>query len=435
MMNKYITEELIHQFHNEFSNDTAMKAAGAAASRTDIKDLTFLPLEAAKLNGPFAVEVRTHGITFQMQSGRCWMFAVMNMMREAVIEKCGLDEFELSGNYLAFFDKLEKSNNILQTAIDTAEKPLDDKDVEYILNGFHDGGYWAMAADLVKKYGIVPMKVMPETYASTHTRSFMSLLNVLIRKDMAELRTLVREGKDPYQRKEEMLKEIWRMECIVFGEPVQSFEFTYRDHDGAYHCERNLTPRSFYDQYIGINLDDYVTVCSEITHKKPADTHYTFHYVGSMAESDVDCINVSPDALEKLCADSLKDGTPVWFCNDCDWYGDRSTGVWDPSSFSYTEFFGPDFFIDRTTRLEYKAGFSSHAMLLTGVNFDSEGNPDRWKIENSWGAEPGNKGYFVCSEEYFKEYVYEAVINRKYLNEKQKALLETEPSRLASWEI
>lgn len=434
-MKKNITPELTAKFREAFADDTAMRAAEAAAARTDIKQLVYLPNKGAELSGPFAVEIKTHGITAQMRSGRCWMFAVMNMMREIVMEKCGLDAFELSGNYLAFYDKLEKSNNLLQMAIDTADKPLDDRAVEYVLEGFHDGGYWQMAVDLVKKYGIVPLKKMPETYASTHTGSFLDMLDLLLKKDIALLRKCVQEGKDPYAMKEEMLKEIYRIECIVFGEPVTEFTFEYKDKDGVFHCDRNITPLEFYDKYIGLDPDEYVTICSELTHKKPAGTHYRFHYVGNMQESDVDCINVDPAELEALCIASLKDGTPVWFCNDAGQYGDRSAGVWDPASFAYKEIFGADFFMERTARLEHKAGFSSHAMLLTGVNFDENGTPDRWKIENSWGGEVGEHGYFVCSEAYFKEYVYEAVINKKYLTEEQKALFESTPVVLKPWEI
>ncbi len=430
-----ITPEMLTRLQTEYETDKHAHTLHAAMAKTEFADLAFIPEAAAKLSGPFEIELKTRGITAQQKSGRCWMFAAMNILRETVAEKCGLDEFELSGNYLAFYDKLEKANNMLEMVIAHADRPMNDRMTEYILDGFHDGGYWDMAVDLIKKYGVVPASVQPETYQSTHTDKFMRLLKTMLRKDAAKLRKVIAEGKDPQPYKEAMMAEIYKAECIVFGEPVKTFTFSYRDKDGTLHTERDLTPTSFYETYIGLDLDDYITVTNHPTAGLPMDLYYKFHYIGSMAEGDVYNLNLTMDQLRNLCVAQLRDGEPVWFGCDSGAYGDRNMGVWDPDSLDYEGLLGGvDLTMTKAERLEYHDSFATHAMILVGVNFDEQGTPDRWKIENSWGAEVGNKGYFVCSEKYFDEFVYEAIINKKHLTEAQRALLKTEPTVINAWE-
>lgn len=432
---KAITEEMLDGFRQAYESDSHSVTMHAACARTELKDLVFDPDQAARLKGGYTYEVKTHGITAQKKSGRCWAFAALNMMRERVMEKCGLDDFQLSGNFLAFYDKLEKANNFLDLVVENADKPLDDRMMEYVLKGFHDGGYWDMDADLVKKYGVVPESVMPETYQSTHTELFMQMLNRVLRKDACQLRQMIRDGRDVEETRQQMLGEVYRMECIVFGEPVQKFDFSWKDKDGICHDDFGITPKEFFARYVDLDVDAFVTLTCEPTTFKPMDTYYTFHYIGSMAESDVKCLNVSADVIEEMCVRMLKDGKPVWFGCDALAYGDRQEGVWDPKSFDWKGLFGGvDFDMDRRDWLDYKNGYCSHAMLLVGVHLDENGKPDRWKIENSWGGEVGDKGYFVCSREYFQRYVYEAVIDWQYLDEKQKEMLQKEPLRLEPWQ-
>ena len=429
-----ITEDMITAFHEAYRADAHAHTLHAAMAKTPVEDLAFVPMQAAKLNGAFELEIKTHGITALERSGRCWLYAVMNILREAVIDKCGLEEFELSGNYLAFFDKLEKANNILEMAIRYADLPWDDRMTEYVYHGYWDGGYWDMAADLVAKYGAVPKDAMPETWQSSHTERFVRLMNTAVRKGCVELQKMVREGKDPQPRKKEILNEIFRAQCIAFGEPVTSFDFTYRDKDGNYHSDLKLTPKAFYEKYIGIDLHDYVTVTHHPTEHLPMDLRYKFHYIGSMAEGDVDNLNLTMDELQELCLKQLRAGMPVWFGCDSGAYGDRKMGIWDPDSLDFEGVVGGmDLWMDKKTRLESRDSFATHAMILIGVHFDENGEPLRWKIENSWGKDVGKDGYFVCSQKYFREYVYEAIIHKDFLNDRQKKLMEQEAVEVPAW--
>ena len=430
-----ITLELLERFRAQEAARPVLKTLHAAMSKSDIKDLAYVPAAAAKLNGDFSIELATRGVTYQKKSGRCWLFAVMNILRERIAENCGLERFELSGNYLAFYDKLEKSNNFLELILAYADKPLNDRMMEYILQSFGDGGYWDMATDLVKKYGVVPASVMPETYQSTHTAEFDTLLKTLLRKDAFRLRALAASGGDVQAAKESMLEEVYRMECIAFGEPPASFNFEYRDSNKVFHAERGLTGRSFYEKYVGDALDDFITITNHPTHGLPMNLYYVFHYIGSMANRDIINLNLTVEEMEALTIKQLRDGEPVWFGCDSGAFGNREEGVWDPASMDYSGLMGGiDFQMSKGERLESHDSFATHAMIFVGVNFDENGQPDRWKIENSWGEDVGKKGYFVCSEHYFREFVYEVIVRKKHLTDAQRALLETEPIRIQPWE-
>lgn len=432
---KEITTELLERFRAEEAGRKELKTLHAAMARTELKDLAFVPAAAARLNGDFSLELKTRGVTWQQKSGRCWLYAVLNILREKLSETLGLDKFELSANYLSFYDKLEKANNFLELVIENAQKPLNDRMMEYVLGGVGDGGYWDMATDLVAKYGVVPAWVMPETWQAAHTEKFLKLLNSLLRKDAIRLRSVIAAGGNAQAEKESMLEEVYRMECIAFGEPPQRFDFEYRDRDGVFHAERGLTGRSFYEKYLPDALDEYVTVTNHPTHGLPMNLYYVFHYMGNMANRDVINLNLSVEEMEELTVKQLRDGEPVWFGCDSGAYGDREKGVWDPDSLDYSGLMGGvDFSMSKGDRLESHDSFATHAMIFVGVNFDENGRPNRWKIENSWGEEVGRKGYFVCSARYFRDYVYEVIVRKKHLSEAQRALLEGTPRRIQPWE-
>jgi bleomycin hydrolase len=434
-MMKEINTALLKRFRDAYQKDSEAQVLNAALSQTDLADLAFVPTAAAKLKGPFSVEVKTRGVTSQERSGRCWLFAALNILREKVAEKCEIEQFELSQNYLSFYDKLEKANNFLQMVIDHADEPIKGQLMQYVLRGMSDGGYWCEAADLIEKYGVVPKSVQPETYQSGHTACFVSTVNRLLRKDAQELRALVRAGKDPYERKQAMLAEIYKAECIAFGEPVTAFDFEYRDKEDCLHQDRGLTPLEFYHRYDETDLKHYIAVLNEPTFDKPLNTPIQFHGIENMTGRDMKALNLSQKDLEALCIAQLKGDEPVWFACDAGAFDFRKAGVWDPDSSKIEGLLG-GFSIDfeKGDRLSYNASSATHAMLLTGVHFDEDGQPDRWKIENSWGEDVGEKGYFVCSEKYFQDYVYEAVIDTQYLTPDQRAYLKKEPVPINAWD-
>lgn len=427
-----ISEGLLDTLRDSFHEDE-YKASMSALAQNEMADSVFLSSEASRLNGAFSIEIKTHGISDQMKSGRCWMFSAMNILREKVIANCNTDDFYLSGNYLGFYDKLEKCNNYLEMIIQYADRSVTDRINSFILEGIWDGNFFDGIRDLVKKYGVVPYDVMPETYQSCHTESILKVLNSLLHKDAVLLRKAIKDGRDVQPMKEDMMKEIYRVECIAFGKPVERFDFCYRDLNGEYHCDADMTPKEFYDRYVGLDLDEYVYITCEPSLSKPMHEPWSCHYIGCMADHDFVCLNLQQEELEELCLKQLKDGEPVWFGCDSRAYGDRKHGVWDIDSFSYQQMFGVDLMMEKGDRLSFLESYPSHNMILAGVNLDGDEKPDRWKIENSWGKEAGKDGYFVMSEKYFKEYVYETAILKKYFSEEQLSLLEKKPVKVEPW--
>lgn len=432
---KPITKELLKRCADEFENNSANRALACAASKSELSDISFCDTAARKLDMTFSIDLCDSKVTWQKASGRCWIFAALNILREVAAKNCNMDRIELSENYIAFWDKFEKINYFLESVIDSADLPVGDRTLDWILQGISDGGQWDMIVSIIKKYGVVPLSAMPETYQSSNTRVMSRMINRKLREYAIELRSIVSQGKEPWERKEEMLTEMYRALCICFGKPADTFDFEYRDRDKNYFEDRNLTPETFYKKYIGVDLADYVSIINSPTTDKPYGKAYTVKYLGNVVEDSVRHINVPMDDLKAMVVNQLKDGEPVWFGSDCSKFGDRKLGIWDQDSFLYGEMLGGlTFGLSKEESLDYRDSAMNHAMVIAGVNFDENGLPNRWKIENSWGEEAGQKGYFVMSAKWFDEFTYQAVVHKKYLPEDLQTALSEEPKELEPWD-
>lgn len=393
-----------------------------------------MPAAAAKLRMDFSVLVKTNNITNQKQSGRCWMFSTLNVLRQRVIAKCDLEDFSFSPTYLAFYDKLEKANLFLENILHFADQDLTDRETYTLLgNPLPDGGQWDMAISLIKKYGVVPSWVMPETVHSTGTAKYLPILNRKLREDALELRAMAKEGKDTAARREEMLAEIYNALCILYGQPPRSFDFEYTDKDEHYHCDRNLTPHTFLEKYVDNDLDDYVVIISSPIHA--LNRTYCQPFMGDVVEENMFWLNLSQEELEDLTIRQLQAGEGVMFSCDCHPDGDRANGYWDPDCFQYGEVLGGlTFGMTKAERLLTRESTMNHCMMFCGVNLDENGKADRWKIENSWGDASGQKGYYIGSEKWFKANVYQITVRKSLLSDAQRALLDQEPLPMKLWD-
>ena len=414
-----ISPETLASFRENFAADKSMRAAANAASKTDLADIAFCGMEAARLHHHFSVEIPTMSATNQKSSGRCWMFAALNVLRERVAAKTGMEQFELSQSYCAFWDKFERVNYFYDCILDTADLPADDRTVTYLLQtGVHDGGQWDMFVNIVKKYGVVPKHAMPETFQSSATGSMNRLLNTNLKTGAAALRNLCREGAGAEAveaRKAELLKEAYNFLCICYGAPPQTFDFEYCDKEKQYHIDRGLTPHRFFEKYVDMDLDAYVSIIDAPTKDKPYQHMYTVKYLGNVSGGqEVAYLNLPMEEMKALIIRQLQDGEVVWFGSDVSKFGDRAGGIWDDKSFEYELLTGLDLSLTKEERLDYRDSCMCHAMVITGVNL-VDGKPNRWKIENSWGDDRGEKGYYVASDSWFDEFVYQAVVRREYL--------------------
>ena len=385
----------------------------------------------------FSLELETLPVTNQQKSGRCWLFAAANVLRERIARELNLDRFELSQSYLAFWDKFERCNYFLESILQTADLPADDRTVSFILStGVHDGGQWDMFANIVEKYGVIPKDVYDETAQSSNTRDMNHVINRNLKVCAARLRRMAAEGADAAAlgaAREEMLCRLYGFLCACYGEPPKTFDFEYVDKDKKYHLEKGLTPLAFRDRYVGDLLKRTVSVIHAPTKDKPWHRTYTIRFLGNVAGGKpVVHLNLPMDELKAAIIRQLQAGKVVWFGSDVGKYGDRDAGIWDDGMFSDELLTGLDLTISKEDALDYGFSAMNHAMVLTGVSLE-DGRPVRWKIENSWGDEHGAKGYYLCSDSWFEQYVFQAAIEREYLGS-LAALADQEPAELNPWD-
>ncbi|WP_142967569.1 aminopeptidase C [Enterococcus casseliflavus] len=395
---------------------------------------------SAKVNNVpvFSVDVTTGKVSNQKQSGRCWMFAALNTFRHKMLNDFNLKEFELSQNHTFFWDKYEKANYFYENILATANEPLTSRKVAFLLQTpQQDGGQWDMIVSIFQKYGIVPKTVMPESSNSSNSRDLNNYLNKKLRKDAVALRQLVAEGKtaeDIQTAKEAMLEDIYRFLATSLGTPSETFDFEYRDEDKNYHIDRNLTPQSFYEKYVGVDLDDYVSIINAPTADKPYNQSYTVEMLGNVVGGkEVKYLNVDMPTFKKLAIAQLEQGESVWFGCDVGQSSTRDTGIMALDAYDINDLFDIDFTMTKAERLDFGESLMTHAMVLTGVDL-IDGESTKWKVENSWGEKVGTNGFFVMSDAWMDEYTYQIVVRKEFLTAEQLAAFEAEPTVLAPWD-
>ncbi|RSI26616.1 aminopeptidase C [Streptococcus sanguinis] len=395
---------------------------------------------AAVENTPvFSLDLTKDKVSDQKASGRCWMFAALNTFRHKMIAGFQLEDFELSQAHTFFWDKYEKSNWFLEQVIATADQELTSRKVKFLLDTpQQDGGQWDMVVALFEKYGVVPKSVYPESISSSNSRELNQILNKLLRQDAQILRELVSEGANSAElqaKKEELLQEVFNFLAMNLGLPPRQFDFSYRDKDNHFHSESGLTPLTFYQKYVDLKLEDYVSIINAPTADKPYGRSYTVEMLGNVVGSKpVRYLNVEMDRLKELAITQMKAGETVWFGSDVGQSSNRKAGVMAEGMHDFTASMDIRLTQDKAGRLDYSESLMTHAMVLTGVDLDENGKAKKWKVENSWGEKVGNKGYFVASDAWMNEYTYQIVVRKEFLTAAELAAYEAEPLVLAPWD-
>lgn len=427
-----ITQDMLNQIKSSYKHTPADKAIYNAMAETSIAVLAKNHENLANFDTNFTNKVVSHGITDQQQSGRCWLFTGLNVLRAQMMAKYGLDEMEFSQNYCFFYDQLEKANLFLQGIIDTREKPMDDKMVEWLFrNPISDGGQFTGISDVIGKYGVVPSSVMPETYSSENTSQIARLVGLKLREFGLQLRDEAAKGVKVSAleaKKTEMLSTIYRMLALAFGEPVERFTWTMNGETKEY------TPQSFYQEYLGNDLtNNYVMLMND-----PSREYYKCY------EIDFDrhvydgknwtYVNLPVEDIKAMAIESIKDSTMMYFSCDVAKFLDSKRGTLDLKNFDYESLMGTAFGMNKKQRVQTFASGSSHAMTLMAVDLDKDGKPKKWMVENSWGAEAGYKGHLIMTDEWFDEYMFRLVVEKKYVPEKVLNILKQKPIRLPAWD-
>ncbi|UQS83953.1 C1 family peptidase [Bombilactobacillus thymidiniphilus] len=390
----------------------------------------------------FSIDLTTGKVADQQRSGLCWVFAALNTLRHPMQAKFKIKDFELSQGYMFFWDKLEKSNYFYENVINTADLKIGDRKVDFLMTTpQQDGGQWDMVCALFEKYGVVPKSVMPDTASRSNSSELNQVLNTKLRKDAVQLRKWCAEGMPATEiadRKEKMLSEIYRILTYALGQPPVQFDWSYRDDNNEFHSEKNITPQEFYKKYIDLNLPDYLSVINAPTTDKPYNHVYTVELLGNVVDGrPVRHLNLDLDTFKQSAIKQLQSGEAIWFGSDVSQMSDRQLGILDTNIYDLNGLFGIDLEMTKAQRLDYAESMMNHAMVLTGVDLDENGKATKWKVENSWGEKVGTKGYFVMSDAWFDQFVYQLVIQRKYLPETAQKVYDQEkdtPKVLAPWD-
>ena len=387
----------------------------------------------------FSIDLTKDKVANQKASGRCWMFAALNTFRHKLISDLNLDNFELSQAHTFFWDKYEKSNWFLEQVIATADQELGSRKVKFLLDvPQQDGGQWDMVVALFEKYGVVPKSAYPESVSSSNSRELNQYLNKLLRQDAQILREAVAAGvgaEGIRAQKEALLQEIFNFLAVNLGLPPRTFDFAYRDKDNNYHSDKNITPQEFFKKYVGLNLSDYVSVINAPTADKPYGKSYTVDMLGNVVGSRaVRYLNLDMTRFKELAIAQMQAGETVWFGSDVGQISDRQKGILATNVYDFDTAMNISFTQDKAGRLDYSESLMTHAMVLTGVDLAENGEPLKWKVENSWGEKVGDKGYFVASDAWMDEFTYQIVVRKEFLTDEELAAYEAEPTVLAPWD-
>jgi bleomycin hydrolase len=433
---KKISENDLSKYQENYDKKPVQNALRRVLMKNELSTLFDKQEQKSLTQFKFSNEIKTLPVTYQKQSGRCWIFAGLNLLREIIANKYDLKDFELSQNYTAFYDKLEKINYFIEIMDDFLDVDQDDRTLQHILKtGIQDGGQWDMFVSLIEKYGVVPKESMVETSSSSSTAFMNKLINVKLRLYAADARRLKREGreKDISNLKTKTLNELYTFLTTNFGIPPKLFDFEYIAKE-EYHTVKNLTPKLFYKDYIGDILKDYVSIIHAPTKDKPYMKTYSVAYLGNVIGGrDIKYLNLEIKDLKGLVLKQLLNKELVWFGADVSRFGDRVLGIWDDESYDFENMLEMNLFMTKEDELDYSQGSMNHAMVFTAVNM-SDGTPNRWKIENSWGDVNGQKGYYLATDTWFDRYVYQAVIHQKYLTEEMRQAWKREPMILKPWD-
>ena len=428
-----ISEDMLGRIRQGYQGTPEQKAVKNALASNSIATLAINAENLSMIDTHFSHRVTTKGITDQKSSGRCWLFTGLNVLRAKMITKYDLPDFEFSQNYNSFYDLLEKSNLFLQAIIDTRDLPMDDRKVDWLIkNPIGDGGQFTGVSNLIMKYGVVPKSVMPETYQSNNTGQMAMILKWKLREYALELRGL--KANKAVERKEAMLTEVYRILVECLGVPPTEFEWTRYDKQGKAVSTKKYTPKSFYEEYIGEDLENnYVMIMNDPTREygKVYEIEYDRHvYDGE----NWLYVNLPIERVKELAIASIKDNTAMYFSCDVGKFMDRKKGTLDIANMDYASLFRTQFPMDKKQRIQTYSSGSSHAMTLIAVDLDEAGKPRKWMVENSWGAASGYKGNLIMTDEWFDNYMFRVVVEKKYVPADVLKMLEQKPVMLPAWD-
>ena len=436
-MSKGVTEAQIEEFRKSFDSDPSATVAQNAVSNADLSTLALRRDLVQDMDFSFSTKLDDWNATNQRRSGRCWLFATLNLFRVGAMKKMNLKKFEFSQAHIHFWDKLERANHFLEAILETSDRPVDDRTIHFLLSDpIGDGGQWNMATNLIRKHGLVPMSAYPESHSSSNTRSMNTVLKDILRTTASEIRRILDDGgsnNEARKHKDERMKEIWRVLCIHLGTPPEKFDWQWRDKDNEFHRKGTMTPLEFVDEYVEVDWEEYICIVND-----PRNEYYrtyTVDFLQNVAGGPpVVYLNVPSNEMKDITQRLLEDGIPVWMGCDVGKNMARKRGLWDAELYDLKGLYGIQFGMEKADRLRFGQTMMTHAMLFTGVDV-VDGKPRRWRVENSWGSEDsGEKGFYTMNDNWYDEHMFEIAAPKDYLTDEMKSGLKGDPIVLPAWD-
>jgi bleomycin hydrolase len=385
-MNGTLTAADLEQLRKDFTANPGYRLAQNAVTRVTVDDVAINREIINVIDHSQSTTLDDWKVTNQERSGRCWLFAGLNLLRVGVMRRTGLKDFEFSQNHAMFWDKIERANYFLEAIIETADRDLDDRTIAFLLESLaSDGGQWNMFAALVAKHGLVPKGYMPETQSSSNTARMNSILQYQLRQGTRAVRAAAAESVAAARAvKADILQVIYRVLCIHLGTPPESFDWQWTDKDKQFHRDGVLTPQEFAAKYVDLPVADYVCLVHDPRPTSPVGRTFTVEYLGNVIGAPpVTYLNVDMSVIKDIAARTIEGGEPVWFGCDVGKMMSNDYGFWDARLYDLPAVYDAEFGLDKAARLAYHETQMTHAMLFTGVDV-LDGTTRRWRVENSW---------------------------------------------------
>lgn len=436
-MSRGVTKAQIEEFRKSFDSDPSATVAQNAVSNADLSTLALRRDLVQDMDFSFSTKLDDWNATNQRRSGRCWLFATLNLFRVGAMKKMNLKKFEFSQAHIHFWDKLERANHFLEAILETSDRPVDDRTIHFLLSDpIGDGGQWNMATNLIRKHGLVPMSAYPESHSSSNTRSMNTVLKDILRTSASEIRKILDDGgsnNEARRHKEGRMKDIWRVLCIHLGTPPEKFDWQWRDKDNEFHRKGTMTPLEFVDEYVEVDWEEYICIVND-----PRNEYYrtyTVDFLQNVAGGPpVVYLNVPSNEMKDITQRLLENDTPVWMGCDVGKNMARKRGLWDAELYDLKGLYGIQFGMEKADRLRFGQTMMTHAMLFTGVDV-VDGKPRRWRVENSWGSEDsGEKGFYTMNDNWYDEHMFEIAAPKDYLTDEMKSGLKGDPIVLPAWD-
>jgi bleomycin hydrolase len=435
-MNGTLAAADLEQLRKGFTANPVYRLAQNAVTRVTVDDVAINREILNTIDHSLSTTLDDWKVTNQEHSGRCWLFAGLNLLRVGVMRKTGLKEFEFSQNHAMFWDKIERANYFLEAIIQTAGRDLDDRTVAFLLESVAgDGGQWNMFAALVAKHGLVPKGYMPETQSSSNTARMNAILQYQLRQGTRAVRVAAAESIDAARTvKADILQVVYRVLCIHLGTPPESFDWQWTDKDKQFHRDGVLTPQEFAARYVELPIADYVCLVHDPRPTSPTGQTFTVEFLGNVIGAPpVTYLNVDMSVIKDIAVRTIQGGEPVWFGCDVGKMMSNDYAIWDAGLYDLPSLYDAQFELDKAARLAYHETQMTHAMLFTGVDV-LDGVTRRWRVENSWGSERGKDGFYTMNDSWFDQYVFEIAARRDAMPAELQQALDAEPIVLPAWD-